>query len=80
MKVLKVSLMVMIAPIISFLALFVWLYTELTYVPGLMLGLFSTVIVPLGVVVFIAYSPQNGVTLLVMVLLASPMGLPLVAI
>ena len=41
---------------------------------------FSTVIALLGVAVLITYSPQNGVILLVMAFLISPMGLPLAAI
>ena len=44
------------------------------------LGLLSTVIALLGVAVLITYSPQNGVVLLVMAFLISPMGLPLAAI
>ncbi len=43
-------------------------------------GLFSMVIALLGVAVLITYSPQNGVILLVMAFLISPMGLPLAAI
>ena len=46
----------------------------------LVLGLLSTVIALLGVAVLITYSPQNGVILLVMAFLISPMGLPLAAI
>ena len=42
--------------------------------------LFSTVIALLGVAVLLTYSPQNGVILLVMAFLISPMGLPLAAI
>ena len=42
--------------------------------------LLSTVIALLGVAVIITYSPQNGVILLVMAFLISPMGLPLAAI
>ena len=42
--------------------------------------LLSTVIALLGVAVLITYSPQNGVILLVMAFLISPMGLPLAAI
>ena len=38
------------------------------------------VIALLGVAVLITYSPQNGVILLVMAFLISPMGLPLAAI
>ena len=41
---------------------------------------FSTVIALLGVAVLITYSSQNGVILLVMAFLISPMGLPLAAI
>ena len=44
------------------------------------IGLLSTVIALLGVAVLITYSPQNGVILLVMAFLISPMGLPLAAI
>ena len=42
--------------------------------------LLSTVIALLGVAVLITYSPQNGVILLVIAFLISPMGLPLAAI
>ena len=62
------------------LTLFVWLCTGLIYISGLVLGLLSTVIALLGVAVLITYSPQNGVILLVMAFLISPMGLPLAAI
>lgn len=59
---------------------FVWFCTGLIYISGLVLGLLSTVIALLGVAVLITYSPQNGVILLVMAFLISPMGLPLAAI
>ena len=68
------------APVILVLTLFVWLCTGLIYISGLVLGLLSTVIALLGVAVLITYSPQNGVILLVMAFLISPMGLPLAAI
>ena len=44
------------------------------------LGLLSTIIALLGVAVIITYSPQNGVILLVIAFLISPMGLPFAAI
>ena len=47
---------------------------------AVVLGLLSTVIALLGVAVIITYSPQNGVILLVIAFLISPMGLPLAAI
>ena len=79
MKILKCLLMIATAPVILVLTLFVWLCTGLIYISGLVLGLFSTVIALLGVAVLITYSPQNGVILLVMAFLISPMGLPLAA-
>ena len=66
--------------VILVLTLFVWLCMGLIYISGLVLGLLSTVIALLGVAVLITYSPQNGVILLVIAFLISPMGLPLAAI
>ena len=80
MKILKCLLMIVTAPVILVLTLFVWLCMGLIYISGLVLGLLSTVIALLGVAVLLTYSPQNGVILLVMAFLISPMGLPLAAI
>ena len=77
---LKCLLMIITAPVILVLTLFVWLCMGLIYISSLVLGLLSTVIALLGVAVLITYSPQNGVILLVMAFLISPMGLPLAAI
>ena len=77
---LKCLLMIVTAPVILVLTLFVWLCMGLIYISCLVLGLLSTVIALLGVAVLITYSPQNGVILLVMAFLISPMGLPLAAI
>ena len=73
-------ILVITAPVILVLTLFVWLCTGLIYISSLVLGLLSTVIAQLGVAVLITYSPQNGVILLVIAFLISPMGLPLAAI
>ena len=73
MKILKCLLMIVTAPVVLVLTLFVWLCTGLIYISGLVLGLLSTVIALLGVAVIITYSP-------VMAFLISPMGLPLAAI
>ena len=80
MKILKCLLMIVTAPVILVLTLFVWLCMGLIYISGLVLGLLSTVIALLGVAVIITYSPQNAVILLVIAFLISPMGLPLAAI
>ena len=80
MKILKVLLMIITAPVILVLTLFVWLCMGLIYISGLVLGLLSMVIALLGVAVLLTYSLQNGLILLVMAFLISPMGLPLAAI
>ena len=80
MKILKCLLMIVTVPVILVLTLFVWLCTGLIHISGLVLGLLSTIIALLGVAVIITYSPQNGVILLVIAFLISPMGLPLAAI
>ena len=80
MKILKGLLMIITAPVILVLTLFVWLCTGLIYISSLVLGLLSTVIALLGAAVIITYFPQNGVILLVIAFLISPMGLPLAAI
>ena len=80
MKILKCLLMIVTAPVILVLTLFVWLCMGLIYISGLVLGLLSTVIALLVVTVLIIYSPQNGAILLVIAFLISPMGLPLAAI
>ena len=80
MKILKCLLMLVTAPVILVLTLFVWLCMGLIYISGLVLGLLSMVIALLGVAVQLTYSLQNGLILLVMAFLISPMGLPLAAI
>ena len=77
MKILKCLLMLVTAPVILVLTLFVWLCMGLIYISGLVLGLLSMVIALLGVAVLLTYSLQNGLILLVMAFLISPMGLPL---
>lgn len=79
-KILKLLLMIAVAPIVVALTLFVWICLGLVYVSGLVLGLISMILALLGVAVLITYSPQNGLILLLITFLISPMGIPLVAI
>ena len=79
-KILKLLLMIAVAPIVVALTLFVWICLGLVYVSGLVLGLISMILALLGVAVLITYSPQNGLILLLITFLISPMGIPLAAI
>ena len=78
--ILKLLLMIAVAPIVVALTLFVWICLGLVYVSGLVLGLISMILALLGIAVLITYSPQNGLILLLMTFLISPMGIPLAAI
>ena len=71
---LKLLLMIVAAPIVIALTLFVWICLGLVYVSSLVLGFISMIIALLGVAVLITYSPQNGLILLLMAFLISPMG------
>ena len=69
MKILKGLLMIITAPVILVLTLFVWLCTGLIYISGLVLGLLSMVIALLGVAVLITYSPQISTQIFCSILL-----------
>ena len=60
--------------------LFTWLCFGLLYVSSFIFGLVSTVVALLGIAVLVTYSPQNGVILLVIAFLVSPLGLPMAAV
>ena len=79
MTALKLILKIVVAPVILRLTLAIWICVGLVYVSGLVLGLLSTVIALLGVAVLVTYSPQNGLILLVIAFLISPVGLPKLA-
>ena len=75
----KLILKIVVAPVVLFLTLAIWICVGLVYVSGLVLGLISMVIALLGVAVLVTYSPQNGLILLVIAFLISPFGLPKLA-
>lgn len=77
--ILKLGLKILAAPVVLALALFTWVCFGLLYVSSFILGLASTVVELLGVAVLVTYSPQNGVILLVIAFLVSPVGLPMAA-
>ena len=79
MMVLNLLLKVVVAPVVVLLTLFVWICVGLVYVSGMVLGIISMVIALLGVAVLIAYSPQNGLILLLSAFLIGPFGLPKLA-
>ena len=77
--ILKLGLKILAAPLVLALALFTWVCFGLLYVSSFIFGLASTVVALLGIAVFVTYSPQNGIILLVIAFLVSPVGLPMAA-
>ena len=72
-------LKLLVAPIVLALTLFVWLCMGVLYLSSLVLGIVSTIVGLLGLAVLVTYSVQNGVILLVIAFLISPVGLPMAA-
>ena len=77
--ILKLVLKILAAPVVLALMLFTWLCFGLLYVSSFIFGLASTVVALLGIAVLVTYSPRNGVILLVIAFLVSPLGLPMAA-
>lgn len=72
-------LKILAAPVVVALTLFVWICSGLLYVSAFVFGLAGTLVAILGVAVLVTYSPKNGIILLVIAFLVSPMGLPMAA-
>ena len=77
--ILKLGLKILAAPLVLALALFTWVCFGLLYVSSFIFGLASTVVALLGIAVLVTYSQQNGIILLVIAFLVSPVGLPMAA-
>ncbi len=75
----KIFLQILFAPIILALTLFVWVCSILLYCSAFILGLAATIIALLGLAVLVTYSLKNGIILLVIAFLVSPMGVPMAA-
>lgn len=75
--ILKLGLKILAVPVVLALTLFTWLCFWLLYVSSFIFSLVSTVVALLGIAVLVTYSPQNGVILLVIAFLVSPLGLPM---
>ena len=68
------------APVVLALTLFVWLCMGVLYLSSLVLGVISTIVGLLGLAVLVTYSVQNGIILLVIAFLVSPVGLPMASV
>lgn len=76
----KIILKILAAPLVVLLTVTVWLCALLLNLSAFIFGIAGTLVGILGVGVLITTSVQNGIILLVIALLVSPIGLPMAAV
>lgn len=75
----RLLLKLLAAPVVLALALSIWICFRLLACAAFLFGLAGTIVGLLGVAVLVTYSVQNGIILLVIAFLVSPVGLPMAA-
>ena len=75
----RLLLKLLAAPVVLALALSIWICFGLLSCAAFLFGLAGTTVGLLGVAVLVTYSAQNGIILLVVAFLVSPVGLPMAA-
>lgn len=79
-KIMRFVLKIFFAPIIVFISIFVWAYSIIIQISGIVMSLASLPFLVVGVVHFIEGNNTNGWLGLVIAFLLSPYGLPMLAI
>ena len=76
----KAILKVLTFPIVLILDLFTWICVGLISCSAILFKLASAILTLLAVAVLITYSVKNGLILLTLAFLVSPLGLPMIAV
>ena len=76
----KAILKVLTFPIVLILDLFTWICVARMSCSAILFKLASAILTILAVAVLITYSVQNGLILLTLAFLVSPLGLPMIAV
>ena len=76
----KAILKVLTFPVVLILDLFTWICVGLISCSAILFKLASAILAILAVTVLITYSVQNGLILLTLAFLVSPLGLPMIAV
>lgn len=76
----KAILKVLTFPIVLILDLFTWICVGLISCSAILFKLASAILAILAVAVLITYSVQNGLIMLALAFLVSPLGLPMIAV
>lgn len=76
----KTILKVLTFPIVLILDLFTWICVGLISCSTILFKLASAILAILAVAVLVTYSVQNGLILLTLAFLVSPLGIPMIAV
>jgi len=76
----KLLFKILATPVVVILTVFVWLSALMLHISAFIFGLAGTVVGLLGLAVLVTYSVKNGIILLVIAFLVSPLGLPMLAV
>lgn len=76
----KLTIKVLTFPAVLIIDVFTWICIGLISCSSFLFGFASSLLTLLGITVLITYSWQNGLILLFLAYLASPMGIPMLAI
>lgn len=76
----KLIFKILTAPVVLVIDLFTLICICMISFSGMLLRLISGIIAILGVAVLATYSPKNGLILLTIAFLFSPMGIPMLAV
>lgn len=76
----KLLLKIIAAPVIAALTLFVWIFSAILYCSAYVLGLAGSLLGLLAILVIVLDSVKNGLLLLLVAYLVSPLGLPMAAV
>ena len=75
----KYILRIILTPVIAAMAITIRILGWLLQLSAMLFGIAGTVIVLLGILTLISVSVKNGIILLIIAFLVSPLGLPMVA-
>lgn len=75
----KFLLKIFLAPIIAVLAVFTWFCFGILYISSWIFGIAGTVLGLLGLAILIFDNLINGIAILILAVIVSPLGLPMFA-
>lgn len=76
----KLIIKILLSPIVLTIDFLTWIFVRLISCSSILFRLASSIVALLGVAVLVTYSVKNGLILLTIAFLVSPLGLPMIAV